>query len=200
MLIFLGIVILVISLVIAFVSMIREQREIENRGRIGDRRADFGEGEEKKVTEALAEKPQVHSVDILALRIKELAQEELAQQAPAAMPDLARVVTDPREKQMLAETQASPRPNSVGTSMDKPDSEGQAPLRPNSAGASMGKQDFAGQAPLRSAEQSSEGQAVTEPTEVPKSQVATFGADSRFPNVAGTISVQDLVKRRQHQD
>lgn len=48
---------------------------------------------------------------------------------------------------------------------------------------------------------SAAGQRVIEPKEVPESGVGEiFGADGRFPvGTSGTISVQDLVKKRQDQ-
>lgn len=144
MLIILAIVILLISFAIAVVSMIREQREIENR----EERASEPVPEQSAQQSDQEVKPQAHEIDTLKSRIEELAREELAQHEEQPVPDMTGQITSPAEQQMLAEAQTK-------------------------------------------------GQAVIEPKEVPELPAQTFGADSRFPNVAGTISVADLVKKRQ---
>ncbi|MEK7110266.1 MAG: hypothetical protein AAB867_00220 [Patescibacteria group bacterium] len=156
MLILLSIVILLISFVIAIVSMIREQREIENRQLQPD---DLGASSSTQSTPPTEreEKPQARGIDVLKSRIEQLAQEELEQQKEQPAPDLTGQITKPREKQMLTEAQEGYRPAA--------------------------------------------GQRVIEPKVVPEPGVGEiFGADGRFPvGTSGTISVADLVKKRQDQ-
>lgn len=109
MLILLGVVILLISFVIALVSMIREQREIENRQLQPD---DLGASNSAQSTPngAREAKPQARGIDVLKSRIEQLAQEELEQQKEQPAPDLTGQITLPREKQMLIEAQEGYRP------------------------------------------------------------------------------------------
>ena len=155
MLILLSIVILLISFVIAIVSMIREQREIENRQLQPD---DLGASSSTQSTPPTEreEKPQARGIDVLKSRIEQLAQEELEQQKEQPAP-VTYQITLPREKQMLTEAQEGYRPAA--------------------------------------------GQRVIEPKVVPEPGVGEiFGADGRFPvGTSGTISVADLVKKRQDQ-
>lgn len=100
MLILLGIVILLISFVIALISMIREQREIKNREPANEPER----LEQSPVESDQKEKPEARGIDILKSRIEELAaQEEQEAQKQEQLPQVE--ITAPEEKQMLANVQ-----------------------------------------------------------------------------------------------
>lgn len=122
MLILLGIIILIISFVIAVISMIREQAEVEG-GRVGDdlKSANENAGSPVGVSahqESNSDKPQAKGIDVLKSRIEELSRQDASDES--AGPQMS-ATSDPNlttaEKEMLQQVQ-SPQP--AGQSVIEP--------------------------------------------------------------------------------
>lgn len=110
MLIFLGIIILVISFVVALVSMFREQRKLSHNARTGVEPASRKEMQEAQVesrpvgVENLdSSKPDAKKIDLLKSRIEELeAQEAAPSQRPERVKQLDESVSQQSNQRVIA--------------------------------------------------------------------------------------------------